>query len=925
MGWITLALSFALAVSTLVARSAATPPAVQDSPVGSLTVTDADREWWAFHGLERPPVPRGGERARNPIDRFWEAKLEEHGLAPAPPADPRVLVRRAHLVVTGLPPTPLAVQAHLTDARPDRWERLVDGLLASPHFGERWARHWLDVARFAESHGYEHDYDRPNAYHYRDFVVRAFNRDLPYDTFVRWQLAGDEFQPDDPQALAATGFLAAGTHATQITKNQVEKERYDELDDVLATTGTAMLGLSLGCARCHDHKYDPVPAADYYRMLSTFTTTVRSDLPVDFDPQGHARRQADFDAVHDLLLEARGRYERELLPSRFEHWLANGGWRDEVPQWIVLDDVDPHSEGGAQFTPLHDGSLLVSGPSADFDVYTLVAETRLSRITGLRLEALAHESLVRGGPGRGDNGNFALSDLQLTIAPLVGQTPPVTVPLRDPRSTFDQQGLGVAHTIDEDPRSCWAVDPRFGEDHAATFVFETPVGFEGGSRLTLTLDFHNNTRHAIGRPRISITTRAERPRPEAPSQAEHVLRALDRLEQGTPPAAETRDVLLAWFRSLDPGSIALEKAVQDHSAAAPQRDLRTVLVASEGVPAVRLHTQGVDFLEQTHFLGRGDPNQKLGVAPQAFLQVLSRAGPEHWIESPPAGSRTSWRRRSFAKWITDSELGAGHLLARVIVNRLWYHHFGRGIVATPSDFGAQGEPPTHPELLDWLACELIEGGWRLKPIHRLILGSATWRQSSSMATDGAGTARNFARDPQNIFGWRHRLRRVEAEVLRDSMLAVSGRLDPRLFGPGTLDETHVRRSLYFTVKRSALVPMLTIFDAPDALGSLATRATTTVAPQALVLMNDDQVRASALALADRLLTPGDEHHRRAVERAYRLTLSRVPTGEELEGSSAFVAQQAADYSAQGLADPVREALADLAQVLFASSEFAYIE
>ena len=227
---------------------------------------------------------------RTPVDRFILAKLDAKGIAPNPPADRRTLIRRASFDLTGLPPTPEEVEAFVDDPRPDAYERLVDRLLASPHYGERWARHWLDLARFAESHGYEHDYDRPTAYHYRDFVIRALNEDMPYDRFVRLQVAGDELEPDNPQALMATGFLAAGVHSTQITANQAEKERYDELDDMAATLGTAMLGLTVGCARCHDHKFDPIPTADYYRLIATFTTTVRSEVDLDLDPGRRPKR-----------------------------------------------------------------------------------------------------------------------------------------------------------------------------------------------------------------------------------------------------------------------------------------------------------------------------------------------------------------------------------------------------------------------------------------------------------------------------------------------------------------------------------------------------------------------------------------------------------------------------------------------------------
>ena len=270
-------------------------------------ISQADRQFWSFQPLAPAPPPAVRDEAwcRTPIDRFVLAKLEEQGLAPNGPAQRRRLIRRASLDLVGLPPTPEEVAQFVDDPAPNAWELLIDRLLASPHYGERWGRHWLDLARFAESHGYEQDYDRPNAYHYRDFVVRAFNNDLPYDTFVKWQIAGDELAPDDPEAMLATGFLAAGVHATQITANQAEKERYDELDDMATTVGTTLLGLTVGCARCHDHKYDPIPQTDYYRLVSTFTTTVRSEVDLDFHPERTREVQAAFDREHAPLAERR--------------------------------------------------------------------------------------------------------------------------------------------------------------------------------------------------------------------------------------------------------------------------------------------------------------------------------------------------------------------------------------------------------------------------------------------------------------------------------------------------------------------------------------------------------------------------------------------------------------------------------------------
>jgi hypothetical protein len=669
-----------------------------------LVVTAEDRNFWSFRPLRRSSVPavKNTAAARNPIDRFLLHRLEAKGLGFSRPADRRTLVRRLCFDLTGLPPAPEAVEAFVHDDQPDAWERLVDRLLAEPAHGERWARHWLDIVRWAESHGFEHDYDRPTAYPYRDFVIRALNLDLPYTTFVRWQLAGDELEPDTPLALAATGFLGAGVHSTQITANTVEKERYDELDDIIRTMGTAMLGLTVGCARCHDHKYDPIPTNDYYRLLSTFTTTVRSNVDLESDPVQARAARARFAAGEKALAARLAEYEKS--------------WRS-IPRSVIPTEAE-------------------------------------------------RRALVRQR-------------------------------LRD-------RGWRKLH--DE----------------------------------------------------------------------------------------------LAALRRKGPGAAKF-----------------TAMICSEGLAPIRLHSQGADFLEHTHFLERGDPNQKKGIATQSFLGVLMRHpdGARHWQEAPPVGWRTSYRRRALANWMVDVEHGAGHLLARVIVNRLWMTHFGRGLVNTPSDFGLQGERPTHPELLDWLAGELIAQGWRLKPIHRLIVTSAAYRQA------GAFDQEKAAIDPDNKLLWRRTPRRLEAEIIRDSLLAVAGQLDRRMFGPGSLAPDDKRRSVYLFVKRSRLVPMMVLFDAPDGTVGIESRTNTTIAPQALLLMNSPVVRAAAKAFAERLRGLDDAA---AVRRGYAVAVGRAPRRTELAAALAFLAEQRASYQ-DSKADADLLARTDFCQVLLGLNEFVYVD
>ncbi len=875
---------------------------------------------WAFLSLERvaPPTVANAAWPRNDIDRFILARQEAKNIAPNAEADRRTLIRRIYLDMIGLPPAPERVEAFVSDTAPDAYEKLIDEVLASQHYGERWARHWLDLARFAESHGYEQDYDRKFAYYYRDFVIQAFNQDLPFDSFVKWQIAGDEIAPDNPLAMMATGFLAAGTHATQITKSQVEKERYDELDDMARTIGTSMLGLTIGCARCHDHKYDPISMSDYYRLIATFTKTVRSDYPINVGQDFYERAATQYKLDHAPLLASLREYESGPLAAKFEEWLST---QLTTPQWIALDVFNYASAGGARMGRLSDGSVLVSGTNPEFDTYTFEARTKRTGITSVRIDALADATITASGPGRAENGNFALSDFTVYVRPDNGTDAKTEVKLVNPRATLEQQGYAVANAIDADVNSAWAVGDQYGKDHGAIFDFEVPTGLPDGTVFTITLDFKSTNKHNIGRPRISITT--------APSAGfDLALMPQDLIEILAKHSAQNASVperdrarLFEFFKKQDGKWKELSKAEQEHAKNAPAPGAVKVLISSEGVPAIRTHTQGGDYLEQTHFLTRGDPNQKGDVATQAFPAILVTApeGEKRWQQTPPAGSRTPYQRTALANWITDTEYGAGQLLARVIVNRLWQHHFGHGIVATPSDFGFKGEPPTHPELLDWLASQLIDNGWSLKYIQKLILTSATYRQSA--AQDVAKSSI----DPRNALVWHYPRQRLEAEIIRDAMLSVSGQLDTAMFGPSTLDPDMKRRSIYFMIKRSKLMSMLTVFDAPDATVGIDQRPCTTIAPQALMVINNPNVRENAELLAARMQGGTAADLAAAIKLGFMLTVSREPNDSELKEALAFLDVQTKSYSASGNAMPAQTALVDFAQVLLGLNEFVYIE
>ena len=894
-----------------------------------MQVTDDDRQFWSFQPLKRPAVPavKKAKWTHNAIDRFVLRKLEEAKLAPNGPADSRALIRRVYFDLIGMPPSPKEVEDFVKLASSNSnaaLEKVVDRLLASPKYGERWGRHWLDVARFAESHGFEQDYNRNFAFHYRDFVIQALNADMPYDQFVKWQLAGDEFAPDNPLAMKATGFLGAGVFPTQLTEKEFESARYDELDDMANTTGTAMLGMTIGCARCHDHKFDPIPVRDYYRFVNTFATTIRSeiDLPVTGDLTAAL---AKWDKEHAPLTAALAKHEKDELPKRFAAWAKNPPASALKKQdWMILDHLQPKSLDGATFAKQADGSFIVGGKNPANDRWVLTAEVAATGLNAIRIEALIDKSMKRNGPGRAGNGNFALSDIRVFATPKKGGKR-VAVKLVSPKATHQQNtgGLSVASSIDGDKRkSGWAVDAGgIGKPQAAVFEFAAPVGFEGGTVLTVEMDFFVNTSHTIGRPRLAVTAAPKPVAIKGNSSAASLATLLAAVKQAggvDKLDAKKRAELLKIYRAQDAQWNQLNAKVQQHLAAKPKPKMEKVQVTSEGFKPTKHHADGrgfPHFYRKTYFLKRGDANQKDGEASQGFLQVLMRSGKteKSWQVAAPEGWRTSYRRRSLANWITDTEHGAGHLLARVIVNRLWQHHLGRGIVNTPNDFGLQGELPTHPQLLDWLASELIANGWRLKPLHKQIVMSASYRQSA------VHDAAKMKIDPQNKLHWRRTPARLQAEVIRDSILKISGLLDERMFGAGTLDERMKRRSIYFMIKRSKLIPSMQLFDSPEPLVSQGSRPATIIAPQALHFMNNGQVREAATALAKQLEKVPDTAA--AVTLGYQTVLGRAPTAKEQKSISAFIGAQQKSYPNNGR----QLALADFAQVLFGLNEFIYVQ
>jgi hypothetical protein len=897
---------------------------------------ESGRKFWSLQPLDSIRPASGA----HPVDAFIRAAQVAKDLAPSEMADPRVLVRRAWFDLLGIPPTPEELQEAIASlGGPEgqkgtvskaAWSDLIDRLLVRPEYGERWARHWMDIARFAESFGYEQDYDRPNAYHYRDFLIRAFNQDMPFDQMVRWQIAGDELAPENPLAWMATGFLGAGAFPTQLTEREFESTRYNELDDMTATTSVAFLGLSIGCARCHDHKFDPISSEDYYRFAASFTAAIRSEKTLDLDPEANEKIAAEHKLKLEELRKELMAYEAEQLPLELAEFISQRGndpAKSLKDPWRNLRG-EIQSSTASQFKLQTDGSYLAIGDAPNQDKITFTAALPAGQWTALRIEALADPTLPRQGPGRADNGNFALGNL--TVEHLAKDQEPTKLVLEQPQATHQQNAdsLSIAASIDADLVSGWAIDGQIGKSQAAVFRIANAISTVESDRLRMTLLFHHpNAKHAMGRMRFSIS-KAPSPPIEVGGDAPpaDVLEAIAQIAEKLPmtkelPSSDAWKTALAWYKSVDPQWSQLNSKLTKLQADGPAFRRTNVLVTTEGEPHVPHHADGrgyPHFYPETHLLRRGDVDQKVSVVspgfPKVFLKDPNAPAELSWTDSTKSNSKSSYRRAALANWLTDTTDGTGALVARVIVNRLWQHHFGRGLVATPNDFGSTGQKPTHPELLDWMAQELIDQGWKLKALHRHLMTSETYMQSNRIPDDP-----RLKSDPDNLLWWHRPPRRLEAESIRDSMLVVSGLLDRTMYGPGTLDPNMKRRSIYFFIKRSQLVPMMMLFDWPEHLVSIGQRQTTTIAPQALAFMNNPIARAAAEALANQLSDV------QRIDEVFLKVLSRLPTDAERQAAFRFIAQAQKTRQEQNVSQPEKMAIADFCQILLCANEFIYVD
>ncbi|NBU40082.1 MAG: DUF1549 domain-containing protein [Planctomycetia bacterium] len=913
-------------------------PDPRDEPAASTeerTIdVEAGRRHWSYRRLAPVSPPRVEHDAwpRNDIDRFILARQESAGIAPNEEAAKETLLRRVTFDLTGLPPTVEELEAFLADTSGDAYDRVVDRLLASPRHGERWARHWLDAVRYGESGGYEFDGDRPGAHHYRDWVIKALNADMPYDEFLRMQVAGDLLEPGNYDATAATGFLVAGPYPGQVTAKTVEPIRYDQLDDMAQALGASVLGMTIGCARCHDHKYDPIGHRDYYALIACLGKAVQREVDIDPDPSTTKRNRDAWLAERAPVSAAADRFEVEVLPTRLARWLAVEAPVQQAAAWLVLEPQTMKASS-ATLAREADDAVVASGKLQANDTYTLTFTTHQRDLAGLRLEALARdrsdgkEPIV--GPGISPEGGFRLSTVKVTAAPLVAGPgrAAVTPKLSAVAASFEDPGAELAKAVDADAATGWSTSGRPGASQSAILAFDAPVGFEGGTMLTVELKFEG-TAHGFAAVRIAASAEpaaAGLAGRAAPQAAREVATLVDAARgSGTDATATRAPDLLRWFSRLDAEAAGVYAALATVDAKEPKPNLLRVYSATNGAWVISGNSQGVKSgSEDVFVLARGEVNRKKGKAAAGFVlaTVADDEAERQWLaasgDAPPPDPRLG-----LATILTDVPRGAGPLAARVIVNRLWHHHFGRGIVGTPNDLGTQGDAPTHPELLEWLANRLVEDGWRLKSIHRLIVTSAAYRQA------GTVDAARLAKDPDNALLWHRRPSRLEGEAIRDAVLAVAGILDLSMYGRAGLDANSRRRSVYLNVKRSQPVGFLQVFDQPEPLQPVGARAAATVPTQALALMNSQLVRTAAEQLANRAraalsIPPRAPAGAAAVELCFRTALSRAPSPAERDTFTDLLETR---ERAAGDDQTLRQAaLADTCHLILCLNEFVYVD
>jgi cytochrome c553 len=860
---------------------------------------------WSLKPLTKPAPPDTQNKswAKTPIDQFILAKLEEKGMKPSAAADKRTLLRRVTLDLTGLAPTADETKEFLADESPGAFAKVVDRLLASPRYGERWARHWMDTVHYADTHGHSQDRVRPNAWPYRDYLIRSFNNDKPFVRFVEEQVAGDRLFPDDPDGIVALGFIAAGSwdDSSQVflTEDSFDKRQAQNLDrdDMVATTMSTFVSTTVQCARCHNHKFDPIPQKEYYDLQAVFAGVDRIDRPYDTDPKINATRQALLKRRTALDVNLKG---PALLEPSIQSEVA--AWEKGIAykpiDWRPIDLVTFTSEGGATLTKQADGSILAGGTRAENDVYTVTAQTDRKGITAIRLDVLADENLPLHGPGRADNGNLTLTEIRLLAN---GKAVALQNPSADFNQVFNGVDWGVTKALDGDSKTGWSVYPEIGRSHVAVFETAENIGADGVTTLKFVLE-QKWPNHSIGKFRLSVTI-APRPVQLNPFP-ENIAKVLE-----TAPAARTDE------QRIELAAYYLRTRIDQQLKALPTPQM-VYAVNNDFEP--RLIFKPAKTPRPIFLLKRGDINKPDKPAAPGALSCVSGINPQ--FELPDLNDEAA-RRAALAKWITDPK---NVLTWRSIVNRVWHYHFGRGIVDSPNDFGEMGSRPTHPQLLDWLASTFLESGGSIKQLHRMILSSAAYQQSSAHNADFA------AIDSGNQYLWRMNRSRLDSEQVRDGILQITGKLDLTMGGPAVQQFTmkdpsppvtpmldygkfdidsagSFRRSIYRFIFRTVPDPFMDTLDCADASQLTPTRNVSMTALQALAMLNNQFVLKQSEHLAVRVAGAGDLQAQ--VAAVYQLVLGRAPRPEESKDVCAYATEH-------GMANACR--------ILLNSNEFMFV-
>jgi hypothetical protein len=842
---------------------------------------------WAFTAPVRPAVPKLGNRT-NSIDAFIRTRLEKEGLKPSPEADRVTLIRRLSLDLIGLPPTPKEVDEFVADQSPNAYAKLVDRLLASPHYGERWGRLWLDAARYADSDGFEKDKPR-FVWFYRDWVIRSLNNNLPYDHFLTEQLAGDLLPNATQDQIVATGFLR-NSMINEEGGIDPEQFRMEAMFDRMDAVGKAMLGLTIQCAQCHTHKYDPISHEEYYRLFAFLNNAHEANATV-YTPAEQAKRS-------DILRKIREK--EDALKHAMPDWADRmAAWEQSVrgnqPHWIVMKATVPdESTGGSKYQLQPDGSYLVQGYAPTKHGVKLDWATHLEGITGFRLELLNDPNLPRNGPGRSIEGTGALTEFDVTVAPADGSQKPVKVkfvkatadveipetpikPFYHDKSNKKRVIGPVSFAIDGKDETAWGhdIDPgRRNLPRKAVFVPEKPIaGFVGGTIIHVVLkqnhggwNSDDNQNCNLGRFRLSVTTAKN---PEADPLPDGVRHAIESATPMRSPAI-TNTVFTYWRTTVPEWKDTNEEINalwRDH----PEGTTQLVYREMPGQRTTAILKRG-DFLKPGEAVTAGVP---------AALNPLPANAPAN--------------RLGLAQWLTDKN---AQTTARSFVNRVWQAYFGTGLVASSEDLGTQCDPPSHPDLLDWLAVEFVESGWDVKKLHRLIVTSETYKQSSKVQPE------HLAKDPTNRLLARFPRVRVDAEIVRDITLTASGLLTPTVGGPSVFPpipaflmqppasygpkvwpeskgEDRYRRAMYTFRYRSVPHPALAAFDAPNGDFACVKRTRSNTPLQALAGLNEPLFVEAAQALGLRMAKEGGADDTARLSFGFRLCTARKPGEKEL--------------------------------------------